>query len=424
MVNNKKTVILCGALAVLSVFVCVCAFFAFTGTLKLDAASSNATISGYEDQIKDLEDKEKDLQNEINALKKDSSKAVELRKRLDEQLSVTYQKIDAANALVAELNSQIDATSKSVSDTNADLAHQKEVFIERLRLAYEESDVSYIAMLFDANGLSDFFNNIERVGALLDYDKKLMDSYSDKKNVLEAKKAELDAQLEKQKKYQEELSKTEANLSLQLREAENLLDDIKNNQEKYQQELAAVKAEEKKLEAELEAYIKKLQAEQNKDYMVVGQLQWPVKTTATGYNRITSTFGYRDLEVDGNDVSNHKGIDIGVRYVDVYACGPGTVITSKYSSSYGNYIIIDHGGGVSTLYAHLSKLNVKQGDVIKLDDLKTKPIGVSGNTGWSSGPHLHLELRLNGAYKDPLKTKDKHGLPYISYPNNLYYPYG
>ena len=151
--------------------------------------------------------------------------------------------------------------------------------------------------------------------------------------------------------------------------------------------------------------------------MVVGQLEWPISTKSTGYNRITSTFGYRDLEVNGNDVSNHKGIDIGVRYVDLWACGKGTVVTATYSTSYGNYIIIDHGGGVATLYAHLSQLSVKKNEQVKAGQL----IGVSGNTGWSTGPHLHFELRINGDRVDPLNTKDKSGKYYLSHPSLQYY---
>ncbi len=420
MEKTKKTALMGAMLALFSVFVCIVAFCVMMDAFSVSAAPTNPTISGYEDQIKDLEDKGKELQGEINALKNDSSKALELRKMLDQQLSVTHEKIDAANALVSELETQIKMTSDGIGELEDNLEHQKKVFIDRLRLAYEESDVSYIAMLFDADGLTDFFGNIERVGALLDYDKKIMDSYSEKKSDLENKKSDLDAQYAKQIEYQATLAKTKDELALQLREAENLLDSIKKDQDKYQSQLNAIKDEEKKLEAELEEYIKKLQEEQNKDYMVAGQLQWPIKEGTAGYNRITSRFGNRDLTVDGNDVSNHKGIDIGVRYVDILACGPGTVITSTYSESYGFYIIIDHGGGVSTLYAHLSKLGVKKGAEVK----GGQKIGVSGSTGWSDGPHLHLELRLKGAKVDPLETKDKYGLLYLSRPNKLLFPYG
>ena len=149
--------------------------------------------------------------------------------------------------------------------------------------------------------------------------------------------------------------------------------------------------------------------------MVEGQLQWPVSTSTKNFNRITSWYGYRDLTVSGNNVSNHKGIDIGVSYVDVLSAGKGTVVTATYSNSYGYYVVIDHGGGVSTLYAHLSKLIVKKGDSV----LAGQKIAVSGNTGWSTGPHLHFELRIWGEYKNPLTTKDSNGKLYLSQPANL-----
>lgn len=418
MVNSNRSVVISLCAAVFSIMLTLAAFFVMSGGMKIEAASSsNATVSGYEAQLKDLEQKEAALKKEIENLKNDSAEALKLKKTLDSQLAITYEKIDAANSLVSELQSQISATESDIAKMEENLAKQRKIFIERLRIAHEDNNVSYIAMLFDANGLSDFFNNIERVGALLDYDKKVMDNYSEQKNTLQTTKATLYAQMDKQTEYQLSLQKTESELELQLREADALLERINANQDAYKDDLKEIQKKAEALEKELADYIKKLQEEQNKDYMVVGQLQWPIKTSSTGYNRITSTFGYRDLAVNGNDVSNHKGIDIGVRYVNVYACGPGTVITSDYSESYGNYIVIDHGGGVSTLYAHLSKRAVKRGENVKSGQY----IGDSGNTGWSNGPHLHLELRINGAYKDPLSTKDKYGLFYLSRPNNLYY---
>ena len=418
MVNSKRSVAISLCAAVFAIVLTLAAFFMMSGAMSVEAASSsNATVSGYEAQIKDLEQKEAALKKEIENLKNDTAKALKLKKTLDSQLAVTYEKMDAANALVAELEAQISATESDIAKMEENLAKQRKIFIERLRIAHEDNNVSYIAMLFDADGLSDFFNNIERVGALLDYDKKVMDNYTEQKNTLQTTKATLDAQMEKQNEYQLSLKKTESELELQLREADALLERINANQDAYKDDLKEIQKQADALEKELAEYIKKLQEAQNKDYMVEGQLQWPIKTSSTGYNRITSTFGYRDLEVNGNDVSNHKGIDIGVRYVSIYAAGPGTVLTSAYSESYGYYIVIDHGGGISTVYAHLSKLGVKKGQTVKAGQY----IADSGNTGWSNGPHLHFELRINGAYKNPLTTKDKYGIFYLARPSNLYY---
>ncbi len=387
------------------------------GAVDAHAASQNATVSGYEAEIKNLEEQEKSLENKIAALKKDTANAMKLKLTLDEKLSLTYQRIDAAKALVEELAGEIAENEANIEILQANLEKQEEIFKDRLRLAHEDRNISYFTMLFEADGLSDFFTNIERVGALLDYDNKIMKSYREQKLTLEDTRAQLNEQMNKQTQYQTELTETEKDLEKQMSEVDTLLETINNNQSSVSADLAAIKAEEKKLEAELAAYLKKLQEAENKDYMVKGQLQWPIKSSTTGYNRITSRFGYRDLSVNGNDVSNHKGIDIGVRYVNIYACGEGKVITSTYSGSYGYYIVIDHGGGVSTLYAHLSTLGVKKGDTVSTGQY----IGVSGNTGWSEGPHLHLELRLSGNYKNPLTTKDKNGEYYLSRPSNLIY---
>lgn len=404
---------------------CVLAVCVLTGSIgwAIDpvvdafAAEGNATVSGYEAQIKDLEKQEAELKNKINELKKDTANAMKLKLTLDEKLNLTYGRIDAAKSLIAELKLQIEANEANIAILQENLEKQQAIFKDRLRLAHEDRNISYITMLFDADGLSEFFNNIERVGALLDYDKKVMDKFTEQKNALENTRAQLNEQVNKQNKYQEELSATEKELEQQIKEVDSLLEQINANQSSVQTDLDKIKAEEKKLEAELAAYLKKLQEQENKAYMVKGQLQWPIKTSSTGYNRITSRFGYRDLSVGGNDVSNHKGIDIGVRYVNVYSCGDGKVVSSTYSSSYGYYIVVDHGGGVSTLYAHLSKLGVKKGDSVKGGQY----IGVSGNTGWSSGPHLHLEIRINGNYKNPLTIQDKKGQYYLSRPSNLVY---
>lgn len=411
-----------GLLIAASVMLAVCIFGGSTGwaldpVIDAFAAEGNATVSGYEAQIKDLEKQEAELKNKINEYKKDSANAMKLKLTLDEKLNLTYGRIDAAKSLITELKLQIEANEANIAVLQEDLDKQQAIFKERLRLAHEDRNVSYLAMLFDAEGLSEFFNNIERVGALLDYDKKVMDKYAEQKNALENTRAQLNEQVNKQNKYQQELEATERELDQQIKEVDELLAQINANQSSVQSDLDRIKAEEKKLEAELAAYLKKLQEQENKEYMVRGQLQWPVKTSSTGYNRITSRFGYRDLTVNGNDVSNHKGIDIGVRYVNIYACGDGKVVTSTYSSSYGYYIVIDHGGGVSTLYAHLSKLGVKKGATVKGGEY----IGVSGNTGWSSGPHLHLEIRINGNYKNPLTIQDKKGQYYLSRPSNLVY---
>lgn len=381
------------------------------------AVSDNATVSGYESQIKDLERQEEELQKKVEEFKKNSADAMKLKLTLDEKLNNTYQKIEATKALVVELRAQIEENEEEIALLKQDLDRREEIFKDRLRLAHEDRNVSYLSMLFEADGLVEFFNNIERIGALLDYDNKLMNKYQDNKLELENVRVRLNEQVNKQIKYQEELDEQEKQLNAQRDEVDALMAQLREDEDVIQNDLETIKAEEAKLEKELADLIKKLQEAENKNYMVTGQLLWPVKQGTKGYNRITSRFGNRDLSVGGNDVSNHGGIDIGVSYVKIYASGVGKVITATWSNSYGYYVVIDHGGGVATLYAHLSELSVKKNQQVKAGDL----IGTSGNTGWSTGPHLHFELRINGDRVDPLNTKDKKGKYYVSRPGNLIY---
>ena len=421
--NKQKRVVIPCAISVLLVFSLVLGSSGALLEWTLDrlavsaAVSNNATVSGYESQIKDLERQETELQKKINEYKKNSADAMKLKLTLDEQLNNTYQKIEATKALIAELKVQIVENEEEIALLREDQEHREEIFKERLRLAHEDRNVSYLSMLFEADGLVEFFNNIERIGALLDYDNKLMNKYQENKLTLENVRISLNEQVNKQTEYQNELDEQEKQLNTQRDEVDTLMAQLRADEEAIQKDLADVKAEEADLEKKLADLIKKLQEAENKEYMVQGQLLWPVKQGTTGYNRITSRYGNRDLSVGGNNVSDHRGIDIGVRYVNIYASGVGKVITSAWSNSYGYYIVIDHGGGVATLYAHLSKLSVNKNQEVKAGDL----IGVSGNTGWSTGPHLHFELRINGDRVDPLNTKDKSGKYYLSRPGNLIY---
>jgi murein DD-endopeptidase MepM/ murein hydrolase activator NlpD len=386
--------------------------------LAVSAASSgNATVSGYESQIKDLERQEEELKKKIEEFEKNSADAMKLKLTLDENLNVTYQRIDATRALIEELRGQIEKNEEDIAKLQKDLEQREEIFKERLRLAHEDRNVSYLSMLFEADGLVEFFNNIERIGALLDYDNKLMKKYQEDKIKLENVRAGLNEQINKQTQYEQDLAEDEQLLIEQQQEVDALIVQLRADEDSIKVDLEKIKAEEADLEKKLADLIKKLQEAENKEYMVKGQLTWPIKQGTKGYNRITSRYGNRDLTVGGNNVSDHRGIDIGVSYVNVYASGVGKVITATFSNSYGYYVVIDHGGGVSTLYAHLSKLSVKKNDQIKAGQL----IGVSGNTGWSTGPHLHYELRINGDRVDPLNKKDKKGQFYVSRPGNLIY---
>ena len=192
------------------------------------------------------------------------------------------------------------------------------------------------------------------------------------KELMDANKAELDAQ---------HASKVKA---LQKAEAEKA---------------AANKAYADMIEKEedlMEQYKKAAAQLASQSTYVGGKFMWPLPAAN---NVITCKYGYRTHPVT-KKYKLHTGIDLRASTgTKVYAANKGTVTTSGYSSAWGNYIIINHGGGYTTLYAHLSRRNVSKGATVKQGDV----IGLSGNTGYSTGPHLHFEINKNGSSYDPLK---------------------
>ena len=251
-------------------------------------------------------------------------------------------------------------------------------------------------MLLSSRSISEFLTRSEYLERIAEHDKLLVDGLRDELYALEEEKAVL----EKEKAVLEEekaaLEKEQAELEKQLKEAKNSLQDLVAMQKEYEANYEELSAMQKQIQAELLDIYKNLQTS-NEAY-VGGEMMWPVP----GYSTISSYYGWR---FNGTDF--HTGMDItgsGVHGAPVVAANTGTVVHTKkcpyngYSYGYGTYIIVDHGGGITTLSAHLSAINVNVGDIVVMG----QQIGKVGNTGWSTGAHLHFEVRQNGKHVNPL----------------------
>ena len=218
------------------------------------------------------------------------------------------------------------------------------------------------------------------------------------KNVLDLTLEQHELKKENQELQEEKaaLEKEQEELEKQLKEAKSSIQDLLAMQKEYEANYAELSEMQKQIQAELLDIYKNLNTS-NEAY-VGGEMMWPVP----GYSKISSVYGWR---FNGSDF--HTGMDItgsGVHGAPVVAANTGTVVhTNKcpyngYSYGYGTYIIVDHGGGITTLYAHLSAIDVKIGDIVVMG----QQIGRVGNTGWSTGAHLHFEVRQNGKHVNPL----------------------
>lgn len=358
------------------------------------------SCNAYADQKSDLESKNQQTQSEINEIKERIKKAEESKSPYLEKKKELDTKLNEANAELSRLTNQVNSIQSDINAKQADIdwldgeeSKSREIFKERMRALYEDNKMSYIDILFDSGSISDFFNRLEIIKQLADYDNEIIESIVFSKEKIAEAKAVLDEQ-----KSRVEVVRTEAQAA---RDKVNALE-IENQQvlDAINSDISAAKAEQaakEKEAANIQNQIKKLLEQQNNSgttltYSSKGMV-WP----CPGYKTLTSQFGRRFHPVL-KIYRSHNGIDIAANSgANVIAAADGVVITSQYSSSYGNYIVINHGSGVTTLYAHMSSRGVSVGANVKAG----QSIGKVGSTGISTGPHLHFEVSVNGTRQDP-----------------------
>ena len=384
----------------------LCAFLAVLTLLTLAAAGSvrpayaAKTAAELEEeqrkaaQIAALEQKKKEQQEKLKDLEKQIAEA----KAKKEDVMVTKKLLDQRNQLLLE---QIDDTQNQIDDAAAQIARyelleqeQYELFCQQVRSEEERGSLSYLSVLFKATSMADLLNRMEFVNEVAEYNKTLIAAMKEMRENIKAEKTEMEAK--------------EAQLGEQQDELQGKLDETTKLMNEYaadQKALEKMHAAEEKAADEIDAQIARLIADSD---VVPGSegFIWPVSTS----KMISSPIGSR-VAPGGFGSTNHKGVDIcNVGYTSsVYATKSGRVLltnSSGWGGGYGNYVVIDHGGGLTTLYAHMSVVKVSPGDTVSQGTV----IGVTGNTGASTGPHLHYEVRtttiVNGksvtVYQNPL----------------------
>ena len=394
MKNSLKRV--CGTAVVL--FAAVAVMMPASGVAAYSPNDySDATTQAYEAELERLRREQTELENTLAEIRNNQSNASEYGELLSKQLQRTSDKIEVATEY-------IEVLKQGISDKRAEIAHEEEnitrtysSILQRMRVTYEQDDETLLEILLSADGITDLLSRVERLSSLLDYDNRLKHNYEDAKESLEKAKADLDEKLETQIALEAELEEDIAELEVLIKNNDDYIATLESNEEYAYREHVRRKEEEELLEKELDEYIAEQLRKSEAEY-VGGQFGWPLNG-ATNYV-VTCRHGWRTYQIYGYWTTDyHNGIDLRCSIgTEVYAANAGTVVIATYHASYGYYVLIDHGGGYSTLYAHNSKLLVTPGQQVKRGDV----ISYSGNTGYSSGPHLHFEIRVNNERVDPL----------------------
>ena len=342
----------------------------------------------------------------LEALKGD---AVAYVKKLDASLETLSDELSQLSTDIEKKEEQIAITTTELQAAEVTEAAQYEAMKLRIKYMYEKGDSSYVDLLLQAKSLSELLNKAEYIGKISEYDREKLDEYvitkaqiAEAKVALETEHAELlDLQEQTEAKHAsvEELMVAK---QAEIKAVEGKIDAAKDEVTDYQKDLKAQENSIKAIEAEIkrqeEAAKKKAEASgQTYKTQSIGDIKfiWPCPSSG----RITSKFGARTSPTKGAS-SNHQGIDIGAPTGNnIVAAAGGTVVVSTYSYSAGNYVMVNHGGGVYTVYMHASKLLCKVGDTVKQGQVIAKV----GSTGYSTGPHLHFGIRVNGTYVNPSK---------------------
>ena len=361
-------------------------------------AVTQAEIDSLKNEAKELGDQKKELEAKLKELANDKSKALEQKKLLDQQIDNTSAQIKNVETQIADYADLITQTEAELADAEAREAAQYELFCQRVRAMEESGEVSYWSVLFGASSFTDMLTRLNDVNEVMDADQKVIDDLKDLQAEITAKKEQLEDSKAEREAAKAELVNKKSELDKQRQQAIALVNEINDNEEENQATLDALDKEEERILAEALRKSRELAAQQaaagKSTQSNPGGYIWPVDS-----RYVTSTVGGR-ASPGGIGSTNHKGTDIGrVGYTSpIYAAKSGTVIVSQYSSSYGNYVVISHGSGNTTLYGHMSSRKVEAGQYVNQGDV----IGITGSTGHSTGPHLHFEITENGVRINPL----------------------
>ena len=367
--------------------------------LQESISSRQQQISSLNTQKDNIQSQKTNVQSIINGLESSRSELTSYVAELDQQLENIQGNIEFYNGLIEEKEAEITETTLELEEAEAVTEAQYEAMKTRIRFMYESGDAMYMELLFSASSFGDMLNKADYITELEAYDRAMLVQYQLTventlaiKEELEAEQDVLDAAKEAAEEEAENMDTLIAEKEAQIEGYNADISDQQAIMAEYDAMIAEEQAEIAALEEALKADKDALAAATAVNYYS-GQFVWP----APSYTRISSDFGWRTHPIFGTQ-KFHSGVDMAAPGGSpILAACEGTVTATGYSSSMGNYIYIDHGGGLSTVYMHASAIYVSKGDHVTAG----QTIGAVGSTGWSTGNHLHFSVRLNGEYVSP-----------------------
>jgi murein DD-endopeptidase MepM/ murein hydrolase activator NlpD len=338
-------------------------------------------------------------ENQIAAFRNEQSDALRTKRIYDDLVMLLDSAIRDAEDQISDIQALMALTELEIETAQDDYDTSYDLFIEMIKLTYEKSSVNYISMLLDSESFTDFLLNIDIISNMFSYTKNVINRLRRDSVNLNEMKENYEDMMRQQEEYMSELADNKADAEKWSAESQKLIEE----RERDINEWNRIRQELSRADADMLNEIRELQSQQSdlqrQRVYIGGEMIWPVDLATS--RPVSSGFGPRANPFNRSQTQQHNGIDIPAnRGVNIYAVNGGTVIISGFCGrGYGNRVVIDHGGGLTSLYAHNTRNLVSVGDSVNRGDA----IATVGSTGYSTGNHLHFGLALNGVWVNPLQ---------------------
>ncbi len=363
------------------------------GSVVLPAfAITKGEVDALKKKVSEATAKKNDLKKQVSSLNSDLAYLSKQITLLDGQIEAQEDELALQEELLAQLEVLVAEKTIQLENSQQEQADQYARMKERVRYMAEHNNVSKLSILLASDSFVDFLNRWEIIRQISVRDEQLFEELKAIRDKVSVEKTELEQTQAEAQETKAQMDANMAELEAQRQAKVDRQTKVQTQKNQTSQAYADMIETEEDLMEEYKKAAAKLAAQST---YVGGTFQWPLPAAN---NVITCKYGMRTHPVT-KKYKMHTGIDLRCSTgTNVYAANDGTVTTSGYSSAWGNYIIINHGGGYTTLYAHLSRRNVSKDAKVK----RGQVIGKSGNTGYSTGPHLHFEINKNGSSYNPL----------------------
>ncbi len=369
------------------------------------------TLSKYEQQLEDVKQEQLENSQKLTGVEKELALYAYDVAQIDSEV-VSYSKdLAGIEEQIADVEDRLEQLEKDLEDANENYSIVNSTYANRLRSIYENGIPSIFELIITSNGFTDLMVKLNIYSMILEHDKTLMNTYQDRQNYINYIKGDIELDKKQLEALQQGLEEVKADLEEKRVEKVNKMTELEQKQGELQNAAELLTQKRKQAITDIDNEVAKVIDE------VAEQIRNGTSSTFTGTDFAYPTPGFTIITTRFGEVYNlvdpagsaHTGADIagaGINCTPIYAIQAGTVTTSGYSNyGYGNYIIINHGECIDdnssyiSLYGHCSSLAVEEGQVVEKGQL----IGYVGTTGNSTGPHLHLEVRVNGTRVDPLQ---------------------